>query len=276
MCCARSSIATMNVKPTVASVASQLVSLCDKFDSMKKNFDEMKAENSNLNSVLTSKCQQIESLTVEVSTLRKKVLHLENSLDDEDAYVRRETIIFNGTAIPPSLPGEICNSVIREVIKDKLKIELQESDISVAHRAGKKPVSQGPDRRGIHVRFCRRDVKRQLIMTKRDNSDQKNTLYTNESLTPKRSSILFTLRQMKKKFPDLVKGCTSQDGRVFAFTPSPAAAASRAEAGASGSNVSVLRARDRKHLVNSQEALIEFSREFIQIPLDVFLESCDH
>ena len=259
---------TMIVKPTVASVASQLASLCNKFDSMKENFDEMKAENSNLNSVLTSKCQQIESLTAEVSTLRKKVSTLENSLDEEDAYVRRETIIFNGTAIPPSTPGEICNAVIREVIKNKLKIELQETDISVAHRSGKKPVSQGPDRRGIQVRFCRRDIKRQIMTTKRDNVDQNNTLFTNESLTPKRRTILFTLRQMKKKFPDLVKGCTSQDGRVYVFTPSLSSAAS-------GSNVPTSRSRDRKHLVNTQEALVEFSRDFIQVPLDEFLESLD-
>ena len=131
--------------------------------------------------------------------------------------MRRETIIFNGTAMPPSTPGEICNAVIRQVIKDKLKLQIQESDISVAHRAGKKPATQGPDRRGIQVRFCRRDIKRQLMMTKRDNSDPANTSYTNESLTPKRRTILFRLRQMKKKFPALVKGCTSQDGRVYAF-----------------------------------------------------------
>ena len=53
---------------------------------------------------------------------KKKVSKLENTLDDEDAYVRRETIIFNGSAIPPSQSGEICNNEIRKVIKEKLKI----------------------------------------------------------------------------------------------------------------------------------------------------------
>ena len=42
-------------------------------------------------------------------------------------------IIFNGTAIPPATTGEICNNVIRTIIKDKLKISLQPSDISIAH-----------------------------------------------------------------------------------------------------------------------------------------------
>ena len=80
----------------------------------------------------------------------------------------------------------------------------------------------------------------------------------------------------EEKFPDLVKGCTSQDNRVYAFTPSPAAAASVGSGGiAAGSNVSS-RARDRKHLVSSHEALVEFSRDFVQVPLDEFLDSLDH
>ena len=60
------------VKPTVASVASQLASLCTKFDLMKEEFDEMKAENSNLNSTLTSKCEEIVYLTAGVSNFQKK------------------------------------------------------------------------------------------------------------------------------------------------------------------------------------------------------------
>ena len=48
---------------------------------------------------------KIDSLTADVALLRKKIAKLENSLDDEDAYVRRETIIFNGTVIPPATTG---------------------------------------------------------------------------------------------------------------------------------------------------------------------------
>ena len=96
----------------------------------------------------------------------------------------------------------------------------------VVHRAGKKRSTQSPDRRGIQVRFCRRDTKREIMLTKPENKDPNATLYTSESLTPKRSTLFFTLRQMKKKFPELLKGYTSQEGRVFAFAPSAAAASS--------------------------------------------------
>ena len=51
------------------------------------------------------------------------------------------------------------------------------------------------------------------------------------------------------------------------YTPSPIAAA----AGESGS----ARFRDRKHLVNTEEKLAEFCREFIQMPLDQFLSSLE-
>ena len=251
--------------PTVASLSKQLADLTIKFDA---DIAKLKSDMSILNKKLTDSCSQVKELKAENLSLAKKVATLENSLDDEDAYVRRETVIFNGSAIPPAATGEICNNVIRKVIKDKLHIELNESDISVAHRAGKKPSSQGPDCRGIQVRFCRRDIKRQLMMIRKDNSDRSNTLYTNESLTPKRRSILFTLRQMKKKFPDLVKGCTSQDGRVYAFTPSASSTNSRPQPTSRPS-------RDRKHLINTQDALVEFSRDFIQMPLDRFLESLD-
>ena len=236
--------------------------LKDQFVSLKNEITELSRikdeEIDALKESLKEQKTMIDQLSAKNALLDKKVTSLENSLDDEDAYVRRETIIFNCSAIPPATPGEICNNVIKQVIKDKLKIQLQESDISVAHRAGKKPSTQAPDRRGIQVRFCRRDVKRQLMMTKKDNTDRSNTLFTNESLTPKRSKILFTLRQMRKKFPELIKGCTSQEGRVYAFTPAP-------------SDVPTSRSRDRKHLVNSEEGLAEFSRKFIQMPLDQFL-----
>ena len=251
-------------------------------DTMEEKFDQMKAEIANLNTTLAGKCTQIAELSDEVSILKKKVSKLENALDDEDAYVRRETIIFNGSALPPAHPGEICNNVIRKVIKDKFKIELQVSDISVAHRAGKKPNTQAPDRRGMQVRFCRRDIKRQIMTSKCDNSDLNNTLYTNESLTPKRRTILFALRQIKKKFPDIVKGCTSQDGRVYAFTPSPASVAASADdtvlraAGSSGLRASTPRGRDRKHLVNTHDALVEFCAEFVQHPLEEFLDSWEY
>ena len=84
---------------------------------MKLQFDEMKVEMTNLNNLLANKCREIDSLTADVALLRIKIAKLENSLNDEDAYVRTETVIFNETAISPDTTGEIFNNVIRTVIK---------------------------------------------------------------------------------------------------------------------------------------------------------------
>ena len=246
-------------------------------EEMKKQLIEMKSEMTNLNYLLVNKCREIDNLTADVASLRQKVSNSKNLLT-------MRTRMFDGRPLSlmvlrsikdvsvkssssgrgfTSSPGELCNNIIRNVIKEKLKISLQPSDISVAHRAGKKPSTQGPDRRGIQVRFCRRDTKREIMLTKRDNKDPNATLYTSESLTPKRSTLFFTLRQMKKKCPELVRGCTSQEGRVFAFTPSAAAASSTP-------------ARDRKHLINSYYDLVQFCRDFVKVPLDTFLTSWEH
>ena len=263
--------------PTVAQVNSKLDDVSSKLDKLSgdfKTFTSNQAQLKNLTETLTAKCEQISRMEVEIADLKNKVHVLEGLVDDEDAYVRRDTIIFNGTEIPPASPGEICNNVIREVLRKKLKLNLQESDISVAHRAGKKPAIQGPDRRGIQVRFCRRDIKRQIMLTKRDNSDPNHTLYSNESLTPKRRSILFALRRMKKKFGSIVKGCTSQDGRIYAFTPHPSASIV-SSATDTRSGRSTARSKDIKHLINTQEALEKFSLEFLKQPLDSFLDSLE-
>ena len=232
-------------------------------ESMNTKFDKLSGDLQEMRELLEIKSAKVEEMESEITLLKNKVTKLENSLDDEDSYVRRDTIIFHGTSIPPCETGEICSDVICNVIKNKLKINLQSSEISVAHRNGKIPTNQGPDRRGIIIKFCRRDTKRTIMMTKRDNSDGNHTLFSNESLTSKRQTILYALRQMKKKFPNLVKGCTSQDGRVFAFTSPPAMATNA-------------RMRDRKHLINTHESLVQFCREYVKLPLDIFLDSWNH
>ena len=42
-------------------------------------------------------------------------------------------------------------------------------------------------------------------------------LYANENLTQQRSSILYAVRQAKKKFPDKLLFCGSTEGRVFTW-----------------------------------------------------------
>ena len=85
-------------------------------------------------------------------------------------------------------------------------------------------------------------------------------LYASESLTPPRRKIFNTLRFMKRQHPELVKGVSSYEGRVYAYTPNDRAVA----AGPS---------RDRRHLVNDHDALVKFCGDFVKKPIETFLDS---
>ena len=114
------------------------------------------------------------------------------------------------------------------------------------------------------MKLCRSDTKREILMAKRNFSDRSSSLFINESLTPRRRTILFALRQMKRAHPTLVTGCSSIDGRIYAYTkPDPISDPNS-------------RPRNIRHLVNTHEKLVEFCRHFVMKPLDTFLDSWNH
>ena len=232
-------------------------------DAMNAQFRELRDEISSLKEMMSSRDDCIQTLTEEVSTLKEKIQKLENLVDDEDAFVRRESLILSGTAVPPATNGEICSNVAREVLKNKIKLELDPNEISVCHRLGPKPQAQGPDTRPLTVRFCRRDTKRRILFTKRDNADPRYTLHINESLTPKRRTIMYALRQIRKAHPNIVTGCNTLEGRCYAYTKLP------------GSRPNT-RAQDRKHIINTQDALVDFCSQFVKQPLENFLNEWRH
>ena len=149
----------------LSSDGRMIVSIMNKrFFEMKNEFEEMKTE---FMTLISAKNDQIDTLSNDVIDLKRKITRLENTLDDEDAYIRRETIILSGTCVPEVTSGEICSNIVQKLVRDKLRIQLNDNDISVAHRLGKKPITQGPDKRGIVVKLCRRDTKRQILSEKK-------------------------------------------------------------------------------------------------------------
>lgn len=221
---------------------------------MFRQFKELKQE---FTQAMAAKNTEIDELKAQVSALKKTVSKLEGTIDDQDAYERRDTIIISGNSLPEATRGEISSNVVCQVLKDRLKVELPPNEISTAHRLGKKPPTQTPDKRPFIIKLCRRDTKRTLLQAARSQNSS-SPIYINESLTPKRRTILFALRQMKKAHPQLVTGCTSTDGKIFAFTKNPA-----------GGN-------DSRHLVNTHEDLVFFCREYVKLPLDSFLDNWSH
>ena len=87
--------------------------------------------------------------------------------------------------------------------------------LHASHRIGQKPRSQQHvDRRNIIVKLCRSNLKDELLSACRS---LRPNIYLNESLTPTRSTILYSFRKVKRMLPDKISGCKSESGRVYVF-----------------------------------------------------------
>ena len=136
-------------------------------------------------------------------------------------------------------------------------MNLSPQEISVAHRIGTKRPGASEDKRSIIVKLCRRDTKRELITNQR--RVKPAGFFINENLTPMRNTIMFALRKMRRFPESRVKGCSSYEGKVYAWVKtSPNAGPS---------------VRDTKILVNSREKLEEVSLNFTGKSLSHFLEA---
>ena len=111
--------------------------------------------------------------------------------------------------IPPASHAEDCKFIVREQIREHLRLELA-IDISMAHRISVKPKIQGEDKRNIMFKFCNRDVKQNILKSCKVVKPKK--FYIKESLTPLRNTILYVMRQAKKKHPNVINSCNSSDG----------------------------------------------------------------
>ena len=141
-----------------------------------------------------------------------------------------------------STQGENCTAIVCDLLRDKLNLNVSNSDLSTCYRLGKQPITQKPDRRKIIVKLCRRDLKKDILSACKS---IKPNFYANEDLTQVKNSILFALRKIKREFPGSVKGAGSRDGRVYV----------QCKNSPPGS-------RDKKIHVNSYEHLSQFCHEY--------------
>lgn len=165
--------------------------------------------------IIKGRDKEIDELRSTVQALEERVTKLGEEVDNADAYERRDMLTISGE-VPAFTTGENTKNVVGALFEDKLRLKLQHSDISVAHRLGAKPKQQGPDKRPIIVKLCRRDLKQEILYACRQ---QKPNFYVNESLTPSRNTIMFALRKAKKKFPAKISFCRSYEGSINVYLP---------------------------------------------------------
>ena len=192
------------------------------------------------------------AMKAEITTLKKNVENLQDRFDEEDSYIRRESLIFSGNAVTAHHSNEDCVLVVQTLLKDKLGHIVKKEDISVSHRLGRKTATQGPDKRSIIAKFCRRDLKRDLLQTCRNRKPV--DFYLSESLTPLRQKLAATLRRIKKLPNSPLSGMTTLEGRIFAWVK-------KAEG----------ETRDKRLCINTLPALEDFCQGYLKRPATEFL-----
>ena len=230
---------------TANEMRSRLDDLMDQFSSFKHD----------ILLDMESKLNDLTEVRNNYEKLASKVSKLEERVDDGDAYERRDCLIFSGDSLPQCEQGENCSDIIITLLK-KVNLEIGRSDISTAHRLGSKKKQQGPDRRPIIVKLCRRDLKRDIRYACKQN---KPNYYVNEDLTPSRSTILWALRMMKRKHSKIISGCNSEDGKVCVWIKSTSPSS-----------------RDVKRFLNTYEQLADFSMNILKENVSMFIDVWRH
>lgn len=241
-------------KPTTKDGRELKTTLSAAYEDIRKEFtkmfNEMRTEFLEINK--TKDCK-INDLQGEVNILKKRIIKLEDNIDEQEAYERRDTLIFSGDKLPTVAPHENCQNIVSKLLEENLNVKISASDISVSHRLGAKPKTQKPDKRKIIVKFCRRENKMNILRSARTVKPDK--LFINESLTTQRQEISNALRRAKRELPHLVTGTTTLDGSVFVWTKSTDATATR----------------DTRHRINSYHRLEEFCQHTLHRSASHFL-----
>ena len=217
---------------------------------LTQNFEKFKQE------IISAKDAEIEDLKLTIANQDMSIKSLEDAKDWAEQYSRKDSVILSGPAVGSMTADEDTRSHVVSLIQDKLKIQINPNEISTTHRLGpiRRSVPGTPERRNIYVKFVRRDMKKNVIEASK--KLRKNApLVAYESLTERRRNMLRALQGMRKAFPDRVKGCTSMEGKLYAYTPPLPG-----------------QTRDHRHHIANLETLRDFCSKFVQKPLQDFLE----
>ena len=211
-----------SVKTTTKDGSNILMPFLDIFESFLNGIEQRFAEQKNeFLELAKAKDSRIQELNETIAKQKNDINSVEDELDRQCQYTRRETLVFSGDSIPAGENGEDCATEICELVNQKLgeDMQLTPASISIAHRLGKKPVAPSPDRRSIIVRFCRRKTKYSILNAAR--TIKPENLYINESLTPTRQKITHALRRAKVLNPRILAGYRTSDGSITALIKPP-------------------------------------------------------
>ena len=187
-------------------------------------FEELKAENAKLIKCNKNLEKDYQKLRDEVEMLHDVQTDQFEHLDNLEQYGRRENLEFEGV---PQVQNEDTTEVVIK-IADKLNINLNENDISIAHRLPTKRPGKSNNSStnlptpAIIARFANRRI-RNLIYSKRSAARKIPTtefpvpgitrLFINENLTSYRKKLPWQTKQKMKE--NNYKYIWTKNGRIF-------------------------------------------------------------
>ena len=223
---------------------------------LSNKIDQM---NSSFASALKERDEKISNLEKEVSSMKIAYDKLENKFEDYEAMARGNTLIISGSDVPASTNNEDCSSVVRYLIRNKLKYSVQDQSVSYAYRLGIPPPTQKPDKGSILVKLENEHIVQSLIRTSK--LVKPTNLFFSENLIPKRHSILLILRKLKKDHPVKISGCSAIRGRVYAWIKPP--------------NPDAIGARNTRIMINTRKELEDFCTRVLEVNLGEVISQND-
>ena len=201
----------------------------------------------------------IKCLSEKVNKLELKLAIIDNKLDEKESTERLNDIVISGQNVLPGKQGENTKTVVIDMLRDKLHLNINPNDIGISHRIGKRNVN-APDLRSILVKLSTNEAKQNIMNACKTAKPER--IFINENLSPARNSIMYVLRKAKKDFPDIVSGCNSMDGNVYAWIKPP-------NGNAPGARASRMQINDYKKLSN-------FCTEVINSSVSAYISDWQH
>ena len=169
----------------------------NKLDQLFEEFSSFKREMREMCETLAAKDRQISGFKVHITNMNERVLKLVNKIDDNDVKHRENNIILSGEDLLTSTYRENCTESVRELFQQKLIIIVPTTDIVSAERIGK----QITVNKNILLKMKSFTAKINIIKACQTS---KPNFYANDVLPAVKQTILYVVRQAKKKLPDTI------------------------------------------------------------------------
>ena len=121
----------------------RLIDLTSLVEFLITKFDELEKRRK-------KKYELINSLQIEVSSVKVEVKNLEKKADDQEQYSRRNCLLIHGLT---ETKTEDTDKMVLDVINNKLNVEISQISIDRSHRFGKRK-GPGQKPRAIIVKFA--------------------------------------------------------------------------------------------------------------------------